>query len=304
MAKIIDGTELSRVIRSEIKEEAAALLSETGVRPGLATVLVGEDPASQVYVRMKGKAATEAGFLSREIVLPESTSEAELLGVVEGLNADPEIHGILVQLPLPAHIDSAKVIRLIDPDKDVDGFHPTNVGRLSIGDPDVLPPCTPAGVIEMLLRSGYDPKGKHAVVVGRSAIVGRPAALLLLRDAEGGNATVTVTHRHTEDLGAVTRQADILVVAVGRPELITADMVKPSAVVIDVGVNRVEDPSRPKGYRLVGDVAFDEVAEVAEAITPVPGGVGPMTITMLLRNTLQAARHLTSSRGTATGKVS
>jgi methylenetetrahydrofolate dehydrogenase (NADP+)/methenyltetrahydrofolate cyclohydrolase len=217
--------------------------------------------------------------------------------VVAGLNADPHIHGILVQLPLPPQIDSAKVIRLIDPAKDVDGFHPTNVGRLAIGDPDVLAPCTPAGIIEMLLRSGYDPAGRRAVVVGRSAIVGRPVALLLLRAGRGGDATVTIAHRHTRDLGAVTREAEILIVAVGRPELITRDMVRPGVVVIDVGVNRVEDPEHPRGYRLVGDVAFDEVAEVAEAITPVPGGVGPMTITMLLRNTLEAARRIVAARG-------
>jgi methylenetetrahydrofolate dehydrogenase (NADP+)/methenyltetrahydrofolate cyclohydrolase len=246
---------------------------------------------------MKGKAAEQAGFNSREIVLPEATPEEELLGVVAGLNADPHIHGILVQLPLPPQIDSAKVIRLIDPAKDVDGFHPTNVGRLAIGDPDVLAPCTPAGIIEMLLRSGYDPAGRRAVVVGRSAIVGRPVALLLLRAGRGGDATVTIAHRHTRDLGAVTREAEILIVAVGRPELITRDMVRPGVVVIDVGVNRVEDPEHPRGYRLVGDVAFDEVAEVAEAITPVPGGVGPMTITMLLRNTLEAARRIVAARG-------
>jgi len=299
MARIINGTELSEVIRAEIAAEAAAFHAETGVRPGLATVLVGDDPASQVYVRMKGKAAKEAGFYSREIVLPKTAQEEELLGVVAGLNADPDIHGILVQLPLPAHIDSAKVIRLIDPAKDVDGFHPNNVGRLAIGDPDVLAPCTPAGIVEMLLRSGYDPAGRRVVVVGRSAIVGRPVALLLLRSGKGGNATVTVAHSRTRDLGAVTREAEILIAAVGSPELIKRDMVTPGVVVIDVGVNRVEDPSRPRGYRLVGDVAFDEVAEVAEAITPVPGGVGPMTITMLLRNTLEAARRIVATSGMA-----
>jgi methylenetetrahydrofolate dehydrogenase (NADP+)/methenyltetrahydrofolate cyclohydrolase len=297
MARIISGTELSEVIRAEVAEEAADFHQRTGVRPGLVTVLVGSDPASQVYVRMKGKAAERAGFYSREIVLPEATPEAELLGVVAGLNADPRVHGILVQLPLPPQIDEAKVIRLIDPAKDVDGFHPTNVGRLAIGDPDVLAPCTPAGIIEMLLRSGYDPAGRRAVVVGRSAIVGRPTALLLLRAGRGGDATVTIAHRNTVDLGAVTREAEILVVAVGKPELITREMVTPGVVVIDVGVNRVEDPQHPRGYRLVGDVAFDEVAEVAEAITPVPGGVGPMTITMLMRNTLEAARRQVASSG-------
>ncbi len=291
MAKIISGTELAAAMRPEIAEEAAGFRAETGVQPGLAVVLVGEDPASQIYVRMKGKACREAGFLSREIVLPESTPEAELLGVVDGLNADPEIHGILVQLPLPAQIEARAVIEGIAPEKDVDGFHPANVGRLATGDLDVLPPATPAGVIEMLLRNGYDPAGKHVVVVGRSNIVGRPVALLLLRNCRGGNATVTVAHSRTPDLGSITRQADILIAAAGRPELITRNMVRPGVVVIDVGTNRVEDPSRERGYRLVGDVDFAGVSEVAEAISPVPGGVGPMTITMLLRNTLQAARN-------------
>jgi methylenetetrahydrofolate dehydrogenase (NADP+)/methenyltetrahydrofolate cyclohydrolase len=212
--------------------------------------------------------------------------------VIDGLNADPRVHGILVQLPLPRHIDSAVIIRSIDPAKDVDGFHPDNAGRLAIGDKDVLAPCTPAGIVEMLLRSGYDPSGREVVIVGRSAIVGRPLALLLLRDGRGGNATVTVAHSRSRDLGAITRRADILVAAVGRPEMIKADMVKPGVVVIDVGVNRVEDPDAPKGYRLAGDVAFGEVSAVAEAISPVPGGVGPMTITMLLKNTLEAARRL------------
>ena len=202
------------------------------------------------------------------------------------------MHGILVQLPLPKHIRSDRVLNAIDPAKDVDGFHPINAGRLATGDLDVLAPCTPAGVIQMLLRSGYDTRGKHVVIVGRSNIVGKPVAMLLLRDAPGGNATVTVAHSRSKDLGAITRQADILIAAVGRAELIKADMVKPGVIVIDVGVNRVDDASHPKGYRLVGDVAYQEVAQVAEAISPVPGGVGPMTITMLLRNTLQAARHL------------
>ena len=296
MAKIISGLELSTTIREEIARDAAAFEASTGVRPGLAVVLVGDDPASHVYVRMKGKAADKAGFYSRQITLPESTEEAELLGVIAGLNADRRVHGILVQLPLPRHISSDAVLKAIDPAKDVDGFHPLNVGRLALGDPDVLAPCTPAGVIEMLLRSGYDPDGKRAVVVGRSNIVGRPMANLLLRQARGGNATVTVAHSRTRDLGAVTREADILITAIGRPRLVTRDMVKPGAVVIDVGVNRVEDATAERGYRLVGDVAFDEVAEVAEAISPVPGGVGPMTITLLLKNTLQAARQMHGAR--------
>ncbi|HSJ06363.1 MAG TPA: bifunctional methylenetetrahydrofolate dehydrogenase/methenyltetrahydrofolate cyclohydrolase FolD [Longimicrobiales bacterium] len=291
MAKIISGQDLSETMRAEIAGDAAAFTSETGTPPGLTVVLVGEDPASQVYVRMKKKAAEKAGLVSRQITLDADTPEDELLGVIDGLNADPAVHGILVQLPLPKHIDSSRVLMAIDPAKDVDGFHPVNAGRLSTGDDTVLAPCTPAGIIEMLLRSGYDPSGKHVVVVGRSNIVGKPVALLLLRTGRGGNATVTVAHSRTPDLGAVTRQADILIAAVGRAAIITRDMVKPGAVVIDVGVNRVDDGASERGYRLVGDVAFDEVAEVAEAITPVPGGVGPMTITMLLRNTLQAARQ-------------
>ena len=275
-------------IREEVKERVTGL-KESGLTPGLAVVLVGEDPASQVYVNSKNKAATEAGIYSRQITLPEDTAEDELLGVVSGLNADPEIHGILVQLPLPDQIDEGKVLLAIDPAKDVDGFHPVNVGRLATGDPDAPAPCTPSGVVQMLLRSGNDPAGKHAVVVGRSNIVGRPMAALLLRKAPGGNATVTVAHSRTPDLGAVTREADVLIVAIGQPDLIRGDMVKPGAVVIDVGVNRVDDDTRERGYRLTGDVAFDEVKEVASAISPVPGGVGPMTIAMLLSNTVEAA---------------
>ncbi len=299
MAKIISGTELSETIRAEIAQDATAFREETGVQPGLAVVIVGNDPASEVYVRSKGKAAEAAGFYSRTIKLPEETSEDELLGVIEGLNADPRVHGILCQLPVPKHIDSSRVLLAIDPSKDVDGFHPVNAGRLAVGDTEVLAPCTPAGVIEMILRSGYDTRGSHAVVVGRSTIVGRPMALLLLRNGRGGDATVTVAHSRTQDLGAITRQADILIAAVGRPEMIRGDMIKPGAVVIDVGINRVEDPSAKRGYRLVGDVHFEEAEKVAGAITPVPGGVGPMTITMLLQNTLRAARAITASEAVA-----
>jgi methylenetetrahydrofolate dehydrogenase (NADP+) / methenyltetrahydrofolate cyclohydrolase len=290
-ATIISGKEISASIREEIRERVAGL-AEKGVTPGLATVLVGEDPASQMYVGMKKKAAEAAGIYSRRITLPEDTSEEELLGTVAALNADPAIHGILVQLPVPDHMDESEVLLAIDPDKDVDGFHPVNVGRLSTGDPKVLAPCTPRGVIEMLVRSGNDPSGKHAVVVGRSNIVGRPMASLLLRKAPGGNATVTVAHSRTADLGATCREADILIVAMGRPEMITGDMVKPGAVVIDVGTNRVDDPTRERGYRVTGDVLFDEVKEVAGFISPVPGGVGPMTITMLLSNTVDAAVNI------------
>ena len=288
-AQIISGSDIADEIRAEIKESVKRLKEGSDVTPGLATVLVGENPASQMYVGMKNKAAADMGINSRQITLSIDTSEDELLGVVSGLNADPGIHGILVQLPLPDHIDEGKVLEAIHPSKDVDGFHPINVGRLATDSGDFFAPCTPAGVIEMLTRSGHDPSGKHVVVVGRSNIVGRPLAALLLRKAIGGNATVTVCHSRTADLGSVTRSAEILIVAMGRPEMITAEMVAPGAIVIDVGTNRVDDPSRDKGYRVCGDVLFDEVAEVAEAISPVPGGVGPMTITMLLANTVKAA---------------
>ena len=290
-AIVISGREIAKAVREELKERVSEL-KEEGLVPGLATVLVGDDPASHQYVGMKNKAAVEAGIYSRQITLPSATPEDELLGLIAGLNADPEIHGILVQLPLPDHVDESKVLVAVDPDKDVDGFHPVNVGRLATGDPDVLAPCTPAGVVQMLLRSGVDPAGKHAVVVGRSNIVGRPMASLLLRKAPGGNATVTVAHSRTPDLGAVTRDADILIAAIGRPDTITADMVKPGAAVIDVGTNRVDAPDRERGYKVVGDVDFDAVKEVAGWISPVPGGVGPMTITMLLSNTVRAAEAL------------
>lgn len=288
-SQIISGRDIAEEIRAELKDRVGAMKEESDVVPGLATVLVGDDPASQMYVGMKNKAAAKMGINSRQITLPADTPQDELLGVVQGLNADPEIHGILVQLPLPDHIDEGAVIEAISPAKDVDGFHPINVGRLATDSGDYFAPCTPAGVIEMLMRSGHDPEGKHVVVVGRSNIVGRPLASLLIRKAPGGNATVTVAHSRTPDLAAVTREADILVVAIGRPEVITADMVREGAVVIDVGTNRVEDPSREKGYRVCGDVLFDEVKEKVAAISPVPGGVGPMTITMLLSNTVASA---------------
>jgi methylenetetrahydrofolate dehydrogenase (NADP+)/methenyltetrahydrofolate cyclohydrolase len=288
-AEIISGKEIAQTIRGETADRVAALKEKHNLVPGLATVLVGEDPASQAYVGMKNRTAKEMGIYSRQITLDADVPEDELLGLVEGLNADPQIHGILVQLPLPKHINEAKILLAIDPAKDVDGFHPVNVGKLSTGEKDVLAPCTPAGVVEMLVRSGNDPSGKHCVVVGRSNIVGRPMASLLLRKAPGGNATVTVCHSRTPDLGAVTRLADILIVAIGWAELIKADMVKPGAVVIDVGMNRVDDDTKERGYRLTGDVDFDEVKEVASFITPVPGGVGPMTITMLMCNTVDAS---------------
>jgi methylenetetrahydrofolate dehydrogenase (NADP+)/methenyltetrahydrofolate cyclohydrolase len=287
-AKVLDGTAIGRTIRDEVAAEVARM---KGRRPGLAAVLVGEDPASAVYVRSKGKACEEAGMHSVTIRLPADTPEAELLATVDGLNADPAIHGILVQLPLPKHINSEKVLRRIDPGKDVDGFHPTNVGKLVTGDKTAFRPATPYGVQQMLIRSGIETKGAHAVIVGRSNIVGKPMANLLIQQGPGGDATVTVCHSRTRDLPAVTRSADILIAAIGKPEFVTADMVRPGAVVIDVGINRVDDASRPKGYRLVGDVAYEPVSRVASAITPVPGGVGPMTIAMLLQNTLQAMRQ-------------
>ena len=288
--QIISGRDISNEIRGELKDEVSSLTVESGIVPGLATVLVGADPASQMYVGMKNKAAAAMGIHSQQITLDADTPEYELLGVVEGLNSDPSIHGILVQLPLPDHIDEGKVIEAIDPSKDVDGFHPVSVGRLATGSGDFFAPCTPAGVVEMLVRSGHDPNGKHVVIVGRSNIVGKPLASLLMRKAPGGNATVTVAHSRTPDLGAVTRTAEILVVAMGRPEMVTADMVTEGTVVIDVGTNRVDDDTKEKGYRVCGDVLYDEVSEKAAAISPVPGGVGPMTITMLLANTVKSAR--------------
>jgi methylenetetrahydrofolate dehydrogenase (NADP+)/methenyltetrahydrofolate cyclohydrolase len=292
-AKIIDGNAIGKQIREELRAEVADMKSR-GIVPGLTVVLVGEDPASQVYVRMKGKAADELGMKSDTIRLPPDTPQADLLALIDRLNADRAVHGILVQLPLPKHMDSQKVLFRMNPDKDVDGFHPVSVGRLVIGDRTGFRPCTPAGVQELIVRSGVDPRGQHLVVIGRSLIVGRPVANIFLQDAPGANATVTVCHTKTRDLPAVSRQGDILVVAAGRPEVVTGDMIKPGAVVVDVGVNRVEDPTVEKGYRLVGDVKFSEAVEVASLITPVPGGVGPMTIALLMKNTVQAARQLSA----------
>ena len=288
-AQIISGTELSARIREELSERVATLVREHGVTPGLATVLVGDDPASHMYVGMKNKAAAKMGIDSRQITLAADATQGELLGVVAGLNADPGVHGILVQFPLPDHLDQAQVVEATSPRKDVDGLGPVNAGRLVTGSGEYFAPCTPAGVIEMLVRSGHDPAGKHVVVLGRSNLVGQPLANLLLRKAPGGNATVTVCHSRTPDLAAVTRTAEILIVAIGRPEMITGDMVAPGTVVIDVGTHRVDDPGSEKGYRVCGDVLFDEVSEVAAAISPSPGGVGPMTITMLLANTVTSA---------------
>jgi methylenetetrahydrofolate dehydrogenase (NADP+) / methenyltetrahydrofolate cyclohydrolase len=289
-ARVLDGTAIARAIRDEVAAQVVRV-SRNGRKPGLAAVLVGEDPASAVYVRSKGKACEEAGMHSVTIRLPAETSETELLATVDDLNADPAIHGILVQLPLPKHINSEKVLHRIDPEKDVDGFHPVNVGKLVTGDKTAFRPATPYGVQQMLIRSGIETKGAHAVIVGRSNIVGKPMANLLIQQGPGGDATVTVCHSRTRDLPSVTRLADILIAAIGKPEFVTADMVRPGAVVVDVGINRVDDASRPKGYRLVGDVAYDSAAQIASAITPVPGGVGPMTIAMLLQNTLQAMQQ-------------
>jgi len=289
-ANLIDGNAIGTAMRTELGAEITKL-KRAGITAGLAVVLVGDNPASQVYVRMKGKACDEAGLYHETIKLPKETSEADLMALLERLNANSKIHGILVQLPLPKQIDTNRALHRIDPRKDVDGFHPENVGKVVVGDPTGFRPATPYGVQQLLIRTGVETKGAHAVVVGRSNIVGRPMAALLLQDGPGGNATVTVCHSRTRHIEQHTLQGDILIVAIGRPEFVTGDMVKPGAVVIDVGVNRVDDPSRKQGYRLVGDVKFQEAKQVASAITPVPGGVGPMTITMLLYNTVQAARQ-------------
>jgi methylenetetrahydrofolate dehydrogenase (NADP+) / methenyltetrahydrofolate cyclohydrolase len=291
-ARLLDGVAIGKAIRAEVASEVAQLRAD-GRRPGLAVVLVGEDAASQVYVRAKGKACEEAGMHSVTIRLPRESSQDELLATIDRLNAEPDIHGMLVQLPVPKHIDTETVLLRIDPRKDVDGFHPINVGKLVLGDPTGFRPATPYGVQQMLVREGIETKGAHAVVVGRSTIVGRPMANLLIQDGPGGNATVTVCHSRSRDLPSITRSADILIVAIGKPEFVTAEMVKPGAAVVDVGINRVDDTSNARGYRLVGDVAFGPVSEIASAITPVPGGVGPMTIAMLLRNTLQAMQQST-----------
>jgi methylenetetrahydrofolate dehydrogenase (NADP+)/methenyltetrahydrofolate cyclohydrolase len=289
-AQVIDGNKIAARIRGELELEIKALKEKHGVTPGLAVILVGENPASQQYVKNKNKAAHEIGIYSEQHNLPKETTEAELLALVARLNGEPKIHGILVQLPLPKHIDEKKVLLLIDPEKDVDGFHPLNLGRMMVGDPAYLP-CTPHGVVKMLAYSGVKTSGRHVVVLGRSNIVGKPVANMLVQKAENADATVTICHSRTRDLPSVTRQADILIAAIGQPEFVTADMVKPGAVVIDVGVNRVDDPSSPKGFRWVGDVRYEEVAAKASAISPVPGGVGPMTITMLLYNTVESARR-------------
>ena len=290
-AQLIDGKKLAADTRAEIARGVAALKAEKGVTPGLAVILVGDNPASVSYVTAKEKACREAGMLSREIRMPATVAEDELIAEIAKLNTDPAIHGILVQLPLPKGFSEKRVIDAIAPEKDVDGFTPVNVGRMLIGD-DCFLPCTPHGIIKLIEVTGMDLAGKHAVVIGRSNIVGKPVAALLSRKSV--NATVTLCHTGTKDLAAFTRTADVVVVAAGRPDTLTGDMLKPGAVVIDVGVNRVPDATKEKGYRLCGDADFASCAEVASAITPVPGGVGPMTITMLLWNTLESAKKVGS----------
>jgi len=287
-AQIIIGTEIARQIREEIKIEIADLKSKYNLIPGLATILVGDDPASKVYVGQKEKTCNELGIFSQRMDIRGTTSEQELLALVDKLNRDPSIHGILVQVPLPKHINETKVLYAIDPRKDVDGFHPVNLGKLMIGEPDFIP-CTPHGIQQLILRSGVRTDGAEVVIVGRSNIVGKPVANIMLQKAKGANATVTICHTATRDIAFHTRRADILIVAAGRPKAITADMVKEGAVVIDVGTNEIGRTA--KGSRiLVGDVDYEAVKEKASAITPVPGGVGPMTITMLMLNTLKAAK--------------
>jgi methylenetetrahydrofolate dehydrogenase (NADP+)/methenyltetrahydrofolate cyclohydrolase len=287
-AKIISGTETARQIREELKQEIASLKEKHNLVPGLVTVLVGADPASQVYVGAKEKTSKELGIYSERYDIPVETTQAELLALIDRLNKDPKIHGILVQLPLPKHIKETDILYAIDPKKDVDGFHPVNVGKLMIGEADYLP-CTPHGIQQLLIRSGIEISGAEVVILGRSNIVGKPIANILLQKKEGANATVTVCHTGTRDIKFHTRRADILIVAAGRPKAVTADMVKEGVVVIDVGVNRIGKTPEGKSI-LAGDVDFEAVKEKAKAITPVPGGVGPMTITMLMLNTVKAAK--------------
>ncbi len=289
MNSVIDGKAVAASVLEECRAEVQDLKAK-GITPGLAVVLVGDDPASRVYVGSKVRTCLDLGLHSRKIELPATTTQEDLLAVVLELNADPAIHGILVQSPPPKHIDEEAVVRALDPRKDVDGFHPENVAKLVLEDSSGFVPCTPAGCMRLLAAAGVKTAGAEAVVIGRSMIVGKPMALLLM--AKGSDATVTVAHSRSRDLPAICRRADIIIAAVGRPEMVKADWVKEGAVVIDVGINRIDDPSTKKGYRLVGDVAYDEVTPKCSAITPVPGGVGPMTIALLIKNTLQAARQL------------
>ena len=294
MPNIIDGRAVAEKVYVDLRSEIAALKTK-GITPGIAVVLIGDDPASRAYVRSKDKMSRELGLHSVKLELPESTSQTELLSRVEELNRDPAIHGILVQSPPPIQIDEAAIVRALDPAKDVDGFHPINVAKLAMGDPTGFVPCTPLGVQRLLVETKVEIAGAHVVVLGRSMIVGKPVALLLMQKAKGGDATVTVVHSRSKNLETITQSADILIAAIGRAHFVKANHVREGAVVIDVGINRVEDKSDKRGYRLVGDVAFDEVAPKIKAITPVPGGVGPMTIAMLMSNTVKAARQ--SQRG-------
>lgn len=287
-ARIIDGKQVAQEIREELKSEVARL-KDRGIVPGLGVILVGDDPASKSYVTAKERACADTGLWSDDHRLAADTPQDQLLALVRRMNADPRVHGILVQLPLPKHMNESAVLMAIDPAKDVDGFHPVNVGKMVVGEQAFLP-CTPHGVVQLLARSGVKTAGAHVVVVGRSNIVGKPVAIMLLQKKEHANATVTVCHTRTKDLARFTRQADIIIAAAGRPNTITADMVREGVVVIDVGVNRVDDPTKKSGYRLVGDVDFEAVKEKAALITPVPGGVGPMTIAMLLYNTVESAK--------------
>lgn len=294
MARIIDGNKIAAEIRGEIAADVESLRRK-GVTPGLAVILVGDDPASAVYVRMKRQDCAQLGIASFDYNLPKSCTEKRLLGLIDECNRNPDVHGILVQLPLPPQIAESKVLLAVDPDKDVDGFHPMNVGKLLAGNPAFLP-CTPAGCQQLLLRSGYDPAGKHVVVLGRSNIVGKPMAAILMQKAPGANATVTVCHSRTKNLAKITQQADILIAAIGSPAFVKSRMVKDRVIVIDVGTNRVEDKTKKSGYRLVGDVDFKNVSKKARAITPVPGGVGPMTRTMLMKNTVESAKRTAAAR--------
>lgn len=290
MVKILRGKELAEKMRQEMKSEIDELKTHHKLVPGLAVVLIGDNPASLSYVKGKEKACAQVGILSREYKFDADYKEEQLLKLIRELNNDPSIHGILVQLPLPDHINEEKILYAIDPTKDVDGFHPVNIGKMMIGAPSFLP-CTSHGIQQLLLRNNIEISGKHVVIVGRSNIVGKPLAMILVQKNPGANATVTMCHTRTKNMAELTKLADILVVAAGRPHTVNADMVKQGAVVIDVGVNRVEDKTKKRGYRLIGDVEFDEVSEKASAISPVPGGVGPMTITMLLHNTIQSAKN-------------
>jgi methylenetetrahydrofolate dehydrogenase (NADP+) / methenyltetrahydrofolate cyclohydrolase len=295
MPNLIDGRAIAEKVYVDLRREIAEL-KRKGITPGLAVILIGDDPASRAYVRSKDKMCRELGLHSLKLELPALTTQTDLLGRVKELNADPSIHGILVQSPPPEHIDEAAIVRALDPRKDVDGFHPENVAKLVLDDPTGFVPCTPLGVQRLLIETKININGAHVVVLGRSMIVGKPLALLLMQKNASANATVTVVHSRSRDLAEITRSADIIVAAIGRAEFVKADHVREGAVVIDVGINRVDDAASDRGYRLVGDVAFDEVSEKATAITPVPGGVGPMTIAMLISNTVKAARQSLGKR--------